>query len=268
VTIRKINYTVIAPEVETEIKDKYTKSEIDTKLSSKSDTNHNHNLANLSEKSYNSLTDKPTLGNAASKNTGTTNGTIPIIGSDNKLDASILPSITISDTFVVNNQTAMLALTAQTGDVCVRTDLSKSFILKVNDPTILANWQELLTPTDVVTSVAGRVGAVTLTKSDVGLNNVDNTADSTKNVLSASKLTTTRKINGVSFDGTTDITITDSTKANISHTHTKSQITDFPALATVATSGSYTDLVNKPTIPTKTSQLTNDSGYSDGLIIP
>lgn len=39
-------------------------------------------------------------------------------------------------------------------------------------------------------------------------------------------------------------------KANSSHTHTKSQITDFPALATVATSGSYNDLSNKPTIPT------------------
>lgn len=33
------------------------------------------------------------------------------------------------------------------------------------------------------------------------------------------------------------------------HTHTKSNITDFPTLATVATSGSYDDLSNKPTIP-------------------
>ena len=35
-----------------------------------------------------------------------------------------------------------------------------------------------------------------------------------------------------------------------SHTHTKSEITDFPTLSTVATSGSYSDLSNKPTIPT------------------
>ena len=32
---------------------------------------------------------------------------------------------------------------------------------------------------------------------------------------------------------------------------------------TVATTGSYTDLINKPTIPTKTSELTNDNGFVD-----
>ena len=35
-----------------------------------------------------------------------------------------------------------------------------------------------------------------------------------------------------------------------SHTHDTSEITDFPILATVATSGSYNDLSDKPTIPT------------------
>lgn len=63
-----------------------------------------------------------------------------------------------------------------------------------------------------VTSVATKTGDVTLSKSDVGLGNVDNTADSTKNVLSASKLTTARTINGVSFDGSANITVADSTK--------------------------------------------------------
>ena len=46
------------------------------------------------------------------------------------------------------------------------------------------------------------------------------------------------------------------------HTQAASTIT---GLATVATSGSYTDLSNKPTIPSKVSQLTNDSGYITGV---
>lgn len=36
---------------------------------------------------------------------------------------------------------------------------------------------------------------------------------------------------------------------------------DADSLADVATSGSYTDLTNKPSIPTKTSELNNDSGF-------
>lgn len=123
-----------------------------------------------------------------------------------------LPPITITETYVVNTQAAMLALSAQVGDVAIRTDLSKSFILQNEPASTLANWQELLTPTDAVQSVAGKTGVVVLTKSDVGLGNVDNTADSNKKVLSASKLTTPRTINGVSFDGSANITIADNTK--------------------------------------------------------
>lgn len=51
----------------------------------------------------------------------------------------------------------------------------------------------------------------TVTKTQVGLGSVDNTADSAKNVLSATKLTTARAINGVNFDGTTAITVTANT---------------------------------------------------------
>jgi hypothetical protein len=44
-----------------------------------------------------------------------------------------------------------------------------------------------------------------IVKGDVGLGNVDDTADSAKNVLSATKLTTDRTIGGISFDGSIDI---------------------------------------------------------------
>lgn len=58
-----------------------------------------------------------------------------------------------------------------------------------------------------VQSVNSKTGAVTLTKSDVGLGNADNTADSAKSVASAAKLTTARTIAGVSFDGSANISI-------------------------------------------------------------
>ena len=45
----------------------------------------------------------------------------------------------------------------------------------------------------------------------------------------------------------------------------KDYIKNKPNLATVATSGSYNDLSNKPTIPTNNNQLTNGAGYITGI---
>lgn len=65
----------------------------------------------------------------------------------------------------------------------------------------------------------------TLSKSKVGLSNVDNTADSAKNVLSASKLTTARNItigsSKKSFNGTADISfsLADIGASSSGHTH-------------------------------------------------
>jgi len=48
-----------------------------------------------------------------------------------------------------------------------------------------------------------------LTKSQVGLGSVDNTADASKSVASAATLTNSRNINGVAFNGSANITIPD-----------------------------------------------------------
>jgi hypothetical protein len=79
-----------------------------------------------------------------------------------KVPAAELPDISITSTQVVANQVDMLALTAEVGDVAVRTDVNKTFILTASPPSTLANWQELLTPTDSVLSVDGLTGAVDL----------------------------------------------------------------------------------------------------------
>ena len=57
-------------------------------------------------------------------------------------------------------------------------------------------------------------------------------------------------------------------KPNLSAVATSGLYADLvgaPSLAPVATSGDYDDLNNKPTIPTKTSELTNDSGFIDDV---
>jgi hypothetical protein len=118
------------------------------------------------------------LGTASTKNTGTASGNIPVLNSSGKLVDSVVPKIAMTNTYVVSNQSAMLALSsAQEGDVAVRTDLKKSFILKSTPYSSLANWQELLSPTDAVSSVNGITGAVTI--SLAGLGGVSNTTFNT-----------------------------------------------------------------------------------------
>lgn len=80
-------------------------------------------------------------------------------GADGKIDASVLPSIAIIDSFPVPNEASMLGLQCERGDIAIRTDLGRSFILTDLPPSKLSNWREL-TSTNV-TSVNGQVGAVT-----------------------------------------------------------------------------------------------------------
>jgi hypothetical protein len=94
-------------------------------------------------------------------NAGVANGVATLDGSG-LVPTNQLPALAITNTFVVASQAAMLALTAETGDVAIRTDLNESYILTASPASTLANWQELLTPPDAVASVDGRVGNVTL----------------------------------------------------------------------------------------------------------
>lgn len=87
---------------------------------------------------------------------------------DGKVPVSQLPAIAITDTFVVISEAEMLALVAEVGDVAIRTDLSKSFILAASPASTLANWKELLSPEDAVSSVNGQIGDVLLDTDDIG----------------------------------------------------------------------------------------------------
>lgn len=107
------------------------------------------------------------LGSAASKDVGTAAGNVPVLDSNGKLVESIIPAVAITETYVVDSQSAMLALSAQVGDVAIRTDVSKSFILQSLPATTDANWKELLTPDCKVISVNGKQGAVVLTGDNI-----------------------------------------------------------------------------------------------------
>jgi hypothetical protein len=74
---------------------------------------------------------------------GANNG-VATLDSGGKVPVSQLPSTVLIDTFVVNSEVAMLALSAEQGDIAVRTDIETTFILQGTDPTNLGDWIELL----------------------------------------------------------------------------------------------------------------------------
>lgn len=84
-----------------------------------------------------------------------------------------------------------------------------------------------------------------VTKTDIGLGNVTNTEQAPITHVGDSTHLTTSDKTAISKVGTIEGDLSD--------------LED--SLSTVATSGSYTDLSNKPSIPSKTSDLTNDTGF-------
>lgn len=102
------------------------------------------------------------VGAIATTAAGAANG-VATLDAGGKVPSSQIPPIAITDTFVVASQAAMLALTAQVGDVAVRTDIQENFILQSEPASTLGNWIQLETPPGGVTSVDGLTGAVSLT---------------------------------------------------------------------------------------------------------
>ena len=97
----------------------------------------------------------------------TWNGKADLVGG--VVPTSQIPAIAITEFLgSVSSQSAMLALVGQLGDWCIRTDEQYGYVIIGSDPTLLANWQKIVTPASPVTSVNGQVGTVVLGASDVG----------------------------------------------------------------------------------------------------
>lgn len=172
----------------------YNKTEIDTQLSNKLDTSLK----------------------------GVANG-LAELGSDGKVPSSQLPAY-VDDVIEVANF-ASLPTIGETGKIYVTIDTNLQY--RWSGTQYVEISPSLALGETSSTAYRGDRGKIAYdhsqatgnphgtTKGDVGLGNVDNTADINKNVLSATKLTTPRNINGVAFDGTQNITIQDDTKEPI-----------------------------------------------------
>ena len=125
-------------------------------------------------------------------------GTVPV---------SQLPSYV--DDVVEYNTLSAFPATGESGKIYVAKDTNKTYRWSGSSYVYITSG--------AVDSVNGKTGAVTLTKADVGLGSVDNIADSSRNVLSATKLTTPRTIS-VSGDATGSVSFDGSANANITAT--------------------------------------------------
>ena len=104
------------------------------------------------------------------------------------IPTSQIPAIAMVTPHQVADTAARLALTdVQPGDVAVQAGDpgAGTWMLKDADPSLAGSWVLLTSPTDAVSSVNGHTGVVVLGAGDVGLGQVDNTADVDKPISDA-----------------------------------------------------------------------------------
>lgn len=158
---------------------------------------------------YSDLSNKPVLGTAASKDTWESSWNVPIIWENWKLPSSILPAMAMK-AFTVATASDLTTLSdASTWDVAYVEDENKTYILVAEPYSTAANWQEY----SAVNSVNWYRGVVNLTTNDIPVQWTTNqyASSNEKNTWNA-----------------------------------KLAAND---VATVALTGSYSDLKNKPAIP-------------------
>jgi hypothetical protein len=93
------------------------------------------------------------------------------------INASLLPAIAVTNTITATTLAAFIALyssgaptpadVAQEGDIVILTTDNETYIHNGGSAGTAADFTKLQTPTDVVTSVAGKTGVVTLAITDI-----------------------------------------------------------------------------------------------------
>ena len=236
--------------VEQRITDVATSGEIDlsdyvttAQLNTKADKVHTH--------SYEDLTEKPTLFSGKYADL-IGKPTIPTKTSD----------ITNDSNFVTTSQLNTKADTIHTHSYEDLTDKPTLFSGKYADltgkPTIPTKVSELTNDSSFATTVQLSTKANTVHTHDYADLENKPTLFSGKYIDLLDKPTIPSKTSELTNDSNFVDTIALATKANLTHSHSYSDLEDKPILF----SGAYKDLTEKPTIPTKISELTNDSSFA------
>lgn len=129
---------------------------------------------------------------------GQPNG-VATLDSNGKIPTAQLPSIAITDTFTVSSESAMLALTAETGDIAIRVDVNETYVLSALPASTLANWKKLLTPTDYLVSTKYKTVTALSNGSTYGISNANGLLYQTTGDISIT-LSATGLANGDWFD--------------------------------------------------------------------
>ena len=131
-----------------------------------------------------------------------------------KVPTSQLPSLAVSEYLgAAANQAAMLLLSGERGDWCIRTDSSSTFVLVSDGGSSIGDWQELATPASPVSSVNGYTGAVVLGAADVGAVNLTGDNMTGSLTLGTSNIVLNASNGSAEFAG--DITCTNNSKGLI-----------------------------------------------------
>lgn len=110
------------------------------------------------------------LGTAATANTGTASGEIPLLTTGGVLPTSMIPALRSHEFVSVANQAARLALTTaqvQPGDECMQTDTGENYKLIAADPSQLASWVLI---SDISPAASSLVGTVPIGNLPTGVN--------------------------------------------------------------------------------------------------
>lgn len=125
------------------------------------------------QQALNSKVNNSATGSAALASTGLNAGQVVVLGNDNKIPDSLIPSVAIRDIFEVQLISGLTGLScASIGDIGIVTDDHVNYILcssGANAYLDLLNWKELKFTNQTVESVNGLVGDVVLNGQNVYL---------------------------------------------------------------------------------------------------